>query len=73
MCISFERCGNHWASQVVGANFMYSSSNEDLKTITGFLLLHEINDEPRENHISVVNLLVTWYASQSESQMNLTT
>jgi hypothetical protein len=46
----------------------YSTSAEDLETVTCFFDFHKINESPKKTQNPVTNLLVLGQPAQSESQ-----
>lgn len=50
------------------ANTLYLASNDDSDTVACFLLLHEMRDIPRKKQYPVIDLRVSEYVPQSESE-----
>jgi len=67
ICRSFKRYNSHWSSQVAAPRALYSALEEDLETMSYFLVLHEINESPRKKHCLEMDLLMSLQPAQSAS------
>ncbi|KEH26838.1 disease resistance protein (TIR-NBS-LRR class) [Medicago truncatula] len=64
----FISFGLHGTMKVAAPNALYSASEEDLETVSCFLVLYEINESPRKKHCPEMDLLVSLQPSQSASE-----
>jgi len=65
---SFIKYNSHCISHEVEASALYSASEEDLDTVSCFLVLHETSDLPMKKHWPDMDLLVSLHPAQSASE-----